>query len=172
MTMVYDIIPSPLGDIVLIADDNHLYQISLTQNIHSRYSNRIAKAKKQPIAQWINTKNSITQKAATQLQQYFSGGRTSFDLPLGMIGTDFQQRVWRALLDIPFGETRSYLQIADTIGMPNAVRAVANANGANALPIIIPCHRVIGSNGRLTGYSGGLEKKEKLLAVENLFVAR
>jgi methylated-DNA-[protein]-cysteine S-methyltransferase len=88
-------------------------------------------------------------------------------LPIRTIGNDFQKRVWKALLQIPFGETRSYLQLSESLGNPKAIRAVASANGANALSILIPCHRIIGSNVELTGYAGGLNAKKKLLELEN-----
>lgn len=103
---------------------------------------------------------------ARQLAAYFERSLREFDLPLDMRGTEFQRQVWQALTGIPFGETRSYGQIAAQIGRPKAVRAVGAANGANPVPIVVPCHRVIGSNGKLTGYAGGLELKERLLALE------
>lgn len=105
--------------------------------------------------------------AITQLDEYFAGARREFDVPLLFTGTDFQQKVWAALLAIPYGQTVSYGDMARQIGSPGAVRAVANANGANAISIFVPCHRVIGSNGALTGYAGGLEAKEFLLKLEN-----
>ena len=103
---------------------------------------------------------------ADQLAEYFSGKRTTFDLKLGLRGTPFQLDVWQALRDIPYGDTISYAELARRIGKPNAVRAVGAANGANPIPVIIPCHRVIGSNGTLTGYGGGIERKQWLLAHE------
>jgi methylated-DNA-[protein]-cysteine S-methyltransferase len=102
----------------------------------------------------------------SQLTEYFDGRRRQFDLPLAPAGTPFQQRVWRALLDVPYGETISYGELASRIGQRSASRAVGLANGSNPLPIVIPCHRVIGSNGKLTGYGGGLPIKERLLAHE------
>ncbi len=105
-------------------------------------------------------------KTARQLNEYFSGERTRFSLPLDFVGTDFQKKVWQALLDIPFGETRSYAQIARQIGHPAAVRAVGAANGKNPISIIAACHRVIGANGKLTGFAGGLEVKALLLRLE------
>lgn len=103
---------------------------------------------------------------ATQLSAYFEGERAEFDLPLSTSGTDFQERVWAALREIPWGVTRSYADIARTIGQPTAVRAVARANGDNRIAILIPCHRVIGSDGKLTGYGGGLWRKKRLLEIE------
>jgi methylated-DNA-[protein]-cysteine S-methyltransferase len=101
-----------------------------------------------------------------QLEEYFAGKRKSFDIPLSPKGTAFQLEVWRALQEIPYGETRSYAEIAKVIGRPDAVRAVGAANGANPIPIIIPCHRVIGSNGSLTGFGGGIDVKRALLNLE------
>ncbi|MDX1442156.1 MAG: methylated-DNA--[protein]-cysteine S-methyltransferase [Gammaproteobacteria bacterium] len=109
---------------------------------------------------------SLLATAAMQLQQYFSGERNSFDLPLLASGSEFQKRVWTALQEIPFGETRSYKQLAEAIGDPAASRAVGSANGANPIPVIIPCHRVIAADGSLGGYSGGLEIKQRLLEIE------
>ena len=104
--------------------------------------------------------------AVEQLESYFAGDRMEFDLELDLVGTEFQRRVWAALLTIPYGETRSYGQIATQIGSPGAFRAVGLANGHNPIGIIVPCHRVIGSNGSLTGYGGGLDRKRALLALE------
>jgi methylated-DNA-[protein]-cysteine S-methyltransferase len=105
-------------------------------------------------------------ETARQLEEYFAGTRKIFTVKLDFAGTDFQRKVWHALLTIPFGETRSYGQIAKQIGQPNAVRAVGAANGQNPIPIIAPCHRVIGSTGKLTGFGGGLPLKAHLLALE------
>jgi methylated-DNA-[protein]-cysteine S-methyltransferase len=103
---------------------------------------------------------------ATQLTEYFAGTRREFDIPLALEGTEFQRAVWTALLDIPYGTTTTYGELARRIGRPSAVRAVGAANGANPIPVIVPCHRVIGSNGTLTGYGGGLPRKQQLLALE------
>lgn len=105
-------------------------------------------------------------EAVDQLGEYFAGERTDFDLELSMTGTEFQRRVWRALTTIPYGETRSYGEIADQIGAPGAARAVGLANGRNPIAIVVPCHRVIGANGSLTGYGGGLARKRSLLELE------
>lgn len=107
-------------------------------------------------------------EACRQLREYFAGERKVFALPLAPAGTEFQKKVWAALRDIPWGETRSYGDIARAIGKPTACRAVGMANGRNPLPIFIPCHRVIGTNGSITGYSGGLEKKRFLLRLEGI----
>jgi len=106
------------------------------------------------------------EQAVRQLDEFFAGKRKVFDVPLLLVGTDFQKKVWNELLNIPFGETISYKEMARRIGLPTAVRAVANANGANSVSIFAPCHRVIGSDNSLTGYGGGLAAKEKLLKLE------
>ena len=110
--------------------------------------------------------NPLLREAVSQLQAYFDGNLRRFRLPLDMPGTEFQKRVWRELEKIPYGETRSYAQIAAAIGTPQAVRAVGAANGSNPVAIVVPCHRVIGSGGRLTGYGGGLPLKKRLLELE------
>jgi methylated-DNA-[protein]-cysteine S-methyltransferase len=118
-----------------------------------------------PSAGWIADAAPL-RTAITQLEEYFAGERRRFDLPLAPRGTEFQQRVWRALREIPYGNTISYGELARRIGKPSAPRAVGLANGANPLPIIVPCHRVIGTDGSLTGFGGGLPIKRRLLALE------
>jgi O-6-methylguanine DNA methyltransferase len=113
-----------------------------------------------------NDANRVTVEAARQLRAYFAGQLRRFDLPLDMQGTPFQLRVWHELERIPYGETRSYRQIAAAVGAPRAVRAVGAANGANPIPIVVPCHRVIGASGKLVGYGGGLPLKKRLLELE------
>jgi len=113
-----------------------------------------------------NDSNAVLRETTRQLRAYFAGSLRVFDVPLDMQGTAFQKRVWSELLRIPYGQTRSYMQIAMATGAPEAVRAVGAANGANPIPIIVPCHRVIGSNGKLTGYGGGLPLKRRLLELE------
>ena len=110
--------------------------------------------------------STLTKRTIEQLKEYFSGIRKSFDLPLEMNGTEFQLKVWNELCNIPYGETRSYKDIAEKIGNPKAVRAVGGANNKNKLMIIVPCHRVIGANGSLTGYAGGIDVKKILLELE------
>lgn len=110
----------------------------------------------------------LLQEAIRQLKEYFAGQRKSFDLPLSFYGTEFQKKVWQALLDIPYGETRSYGQIAAAVGNPKACRAVGMANHRNEIIIVVPCHRVIGADGSLTGYGGGLDVKRKLLELEGI----
>jgi len=110
--------------------------------------------------------SELLERARRQIAEYFAGNRRAFDLPLAPAGTPFRKRVWRALLAIPYGECRSYGAVAAAVGQPKASRAVGMANYCNPLPILIPCHRVVGANGRLTGYAGGLDKKELLLNLE------
>lgn len=114
----------------------------------------------------IEKETELIKKAYTQLEEYLSGKRTEFNIEIEMIGTEFQKKVWKELLNIPYGETRSYKDIAIAIGNGKACRAVGNANNKNPIAIIVPCHRVIGSNGSMTGYAGGLYIKEKLLKIE------
>lgn len=123
-------------------------------------------------AEYLEEDNKVLRETRKQLDEYFSMKRSSFDIPILMLGTAFQKSVWEALVKIPYGETASYLELSKTIGNAKAVRAVANANGANAIAIIIPCHRIIGSDGSLTGYAGGLPLKKKLLDLENNLFTR
>jgi methylated-DNA-[protein]-cysteine S-methyltransferase len=151
----YTQIDSPIGPLLLAADDTGLREILF---VHGRHPVR-------PDPSW--QENSAPLKPViSQLNAYFAGELETFDLPLAPEGTPFQQSVWRELREIPFGETISYGELAQRIGNPKASRAVGLANGSNPIPIVIPCHRVIGSNGKLTGYGGGLPIKEKLLALE------
>lgn len=115
---------------------------------------------------YVESVSDIAQNAWQQLEGYFSGNRTDFDIPLLMVGSDFQKKVWNELLKIPYGSTESYLGLSGKIGDEKAIRSVAAANGANALAIFVPCHRIIGSDGKLTGYAGGLQVKRKLLQLE------
>jgi methylated-DNA-[protein]-cysteine S-methyltransferase len=115
-------------------------------------------------------KNTYNQLVISQLDEYFNKKRTIFDLPLDLEGTDFQKRVWTELLNIPFGKTCSYMDIAKAIGDPKTIRAVGMANGRNKIAIVVPCHRVIGSDGSLTGYAGGMSRKKWLLDLESLTV--
>lgn len=117
-------------------------------------------------AEFVEGESAVTRMAARQLDKYFAGSLRQFDVPMMFAGTVFQKTVWNALLTIPYGTTISYAELASRIGMPKAVRAVANANGANAISIFAPCHRVIGSDHTLTGYAGGLSAKEFILNLE------
>ena len=118
----------------------------------------------------ISNSGTLLKDACRQLDDYFEGSRQKFDLALKPHGTDFQRSAWESLLRIPYGETRSYMQQAESILNPRAIRAIGQANSRNPIPIIIPCHRVIGKNGSLTGYAGGLERKTRLLALEHSFM--
>jgi len=111
--------------------------------------------------------SDMIQKTILQLEEYFAKKRTAFDLPLKLVGTTFQKQVWDGLLNIPYGSTLSYLTLSEKLGNPKAIRAVASANGANAISIIIPCHRIVGSDGKLVGYAGGVDVKKKLLKLES-----
>lgn len=115
----------------------------------------------------IEKETDYIRRTYLQLKEYLSGKRKSFDIEIEMIGTEFQKKVWKELLNIPYGETRSYKDIATAIGNEKACRAVGNANNKNPIAIIVPCHRVVGSNGSMTGYAGGIDIKEKLLKIEN-----
>ena len=120
----------------------------------------------QPMPRLMPHKTPLLERAQGQILEYFNGQRQVFDLPLSPVGTQFQQKVWKALLDIPYGETESYGELAARIGCPGGARAVGLANRNNPLPILIPCHRVVGAKGTLTGYAGGVELKQKLLEHE------
>ena len=119
-------------------------------------------------ANFVENNTVIIEKTRAELEEYFHGNRKEFDVPLQMVGTDFQKSVWEALLRVPFGTTSTYLQLAKNIKNEKAGRAVAAANGANSMAIIIPCHRIIGSNGELVGYAGGLPIKKRLLKLEQI----
>ena len=114
----------------------------------------------------------LTKKVFSQLQEYFSGQRQTFDFPYELRGTEFQKKVWAALETIPYGQTRSYREVAQAVGNPKAVRAVGAANGKNPMWIVVPCHRVVGTNGTLTGYAGGIDMKRRLLELEQQVLKR
>lgn len=147
-------VSTPVGPLALDADDDGITWLSLDGSPPAHPSATTAVA------------CAHLADAARQLEEYFDGRRTDFDLTLAMHGTPFQREVWRALVDIPYGETISYGELARRVGAPGAARAVGLANGRNPVPIIVPCHRVIGANGTLTGYGGGLDRKRWLLAHE------
>jgi methylated-DNA-[protein]-cysteine S-methyltransferase len=117
-------------------------------------------------AEFVEQDDEILEKTRRQLDEYFEGRRREFDVPLLMVGTDFQRRVWNVLMKVPYGDTSTYLQVAKDLDNERAVRAVGNANAANPISIIVPCHRIIGSNGELVGYGGGLSVKRRLLELE------
>jgi len=151
----YTQIDSPIGQLLLVADDAGLRRIDFVDGRHPA----------RPEATWESDPAPL-RETVRQLEAYFAGKLESFELRLAPEGTSFQLAVWKRLCEIPYGKTISYGELARRIGNPNASRAVGLANGSNPIPIVIPCHRVIGSNGKLTGYGGGLPIKEKLLALE------
>lgn len=153
----HTIIDSPVGPLTAVADGDAL--IAVYFEAHGRrpaVTDHGARVDDDP----------LLARVSAQLGEYFAGRRTTFDLPLAPPGDAFQQRVWAQLREIPYGETRSYGQLARALGQPGAAQAVGNANGANPISVVVPCHRVIGSDGSLTGYAGGLERKRWLLAHE------
>jgi methylated-DNA-[protein]-cysteine S-methyltransferase len=152
----YRCVDSPIGQLLVAGDDDGLRFVLFARG---RDGTRGARP------EW-EADNGSLREATRQLDAYFAGKLREFTVPLAPEGTEFQQQVWRALCDIPYGETTSYGELARRIGHPKAVRAVGLANGSNPIAIIIPCHRVIGSNGSLTGYGGGLPIKKALLALE------
>lgn len=157
MSNCYSVVASPVGSLTLIASDTGLAAVLWEKDDPARVK-----------IDWGNRADDheLLREAAKQLHEYFAGTRQCFELPLDFHGTTFQQDVWRELVKIPYGETRSYLQIAQRIGNEKSVRAVGAANGKNPISIIAPCHRVIGSSGKLTGFAGGLEAKSFLLQLE------
>ena len=148
-------IDSPVGPLMLAADDNALRHIEFRDNCHPADRR-----------DWHGGDNEVLQAAQQQLGEYFAGKRETFDLPLAPRGTPFQREVWFALASIPYGQTASYAQLALRVDRPAATRAVGAANGRNPLPIVLPCHRVIGADGSLTGFGGGLPTKRVLLRLE------
>ncbi len=154
---VHKIIPSPIGKLKLVASDKGLAAI-LWENDNPRRV-RLGNTTE-------DRNHPVLLETERQLKEYFDGKRKSFSLDLDLVGTKFQNEVWQALLAIPFGETRSYGQIARQLGNPQAMRAVGAANGRNPVSIVVPCHRVIGTSGKLTGFAGGLEVKAFLLGLE------
>ena len=153
--MLYTTIDSPIGELMLVGDGETLHHLSMQGG-------------RRPLRRdpaWTREDGAFT-GLVEQLEEYFTGARRAFDVPLSLGGNPFEQRVWRALLDIPYGETTSYGEIARRIGSPDAPRAVGLANGRNPVAVIVPCHRVIGADGSLTGYAGGMWRKEWLLTHE------
>lgn len=158
MTTLFTQMASPLGTLQLTAEGGRLTGVHFPGQKHDRPA--------QPHWQRADDEPVLAQ-ARRQLDEFFAGQRSRFDLPLAPQGTPFQQAVWRSLLAVPFGATSTYGAIAEAIGKPSAVRAVGAAVGANPLGIVVPCHRIIGRDGTLTGYAGGLERKARLLALES-----
>jgi methylated-DNA-[protein]-cysteine S-methyltransferase len=156
MTTYVTTTASPIGELTLVGDGTALTALCLPTHRH-----------RPPVAPDARTDPAPFRAAVAQLDAYFAGARQDFDLPLAPRGTAFQQQVWEALRAIPYGATTTYGALATRIGSPRAVRAVGLANGRNPIPIIVPCHRVIGADGSLTGYGGGLETKRALLDLES-----
>jgi methylated-DNA-[protein]-cysteine S-methyltransferase len=158
MSLAFKMIDSPVGKLKLVASDKGLVAVLWEDDEPSRVR----------LGEMVaDERHSILLDAERQLEEYFAGNRKTFSVALDMRGTSFQRNVWEALLAIPFGETRSYGQLAKQLGNSKAMRAVGAANGRNPISIIVPCHRVIGSSGKLTGFAGGLETKARLLGLEN-----
>jgi len=153
--MYYCYFDTPIGELLLAGEDDALSMIGFPKGSMRR----------DPEPDWIYNEKPLA-TARRQLDEYFEGARKDFDLPLKLSGTEFQVSVLKALQNIPYGETVSYGEIAKRIGRPRAMRAVGAANGRNPIPIVVPCHRVIGSGGDLTGFGGGLDTKEALLRLE------
>ena len=157
MPYEYKLMPSPVGELTLVARNGKLSAILW----------EVERANRVRLGELVEASNNpVLLETERQLTEYFAGSRNQFELELDFTGTHFQKQVWQALLTIPFGETRSYSQIAEQIGSPKAVRAVGAANGKNPISIVTPCHRVIGASGSLTGFAGGLEAKQYLLGLE------
>ena len=154
-TVVVTVHPSPIGPLTLMADDGHLTHLMMEDQAHATDT-----------PPGSRRDDDAFDEVRSQLDEYFAGTRTEFDLPMRLEGTDFQRRVWAQLCAIPYGETISYGELARRIGNPNAFRAVGLANGRNPVAVIVPCHRVIASDGSLGGYGGGLDRKVHLLELE------
>lgn len=159
--MIYDDCSTRIGILRLILKENGaLERICLTDELWSSFVGE----------QTMKKSTELGRPIREQIQEYINGERRQFDIPISLKGTPFQQQAWQALRDIPYGETRSYSEVARTIGRPKAIRAVGHANSVNPLPILFPCHRVIGKNKSLTGYAGGIAMKRQLLEIEGVNV--
>ena len=156
---------TPVGELILGSYDGRLCLADWrTRKMRESIDYRLQKGLN---AEYVEEDTEVLKETRKQLNEYFDHKRKSFDLPLLLVGTDFQKSVWQGLMEIPFGSTASYRDLAKDLGNEKAVRAVANANAANAISIVIPCHRILGSNGDLTGYAGGLSTKKILLELES-----
>ncbi len=153
-----------IGELILGSFDEKLCLLDFRyRKMRKTVDNRIKKGLN---AEFVEQDDLILENTRIQIDEYLSGDRKKFDIPLLMVGTDFQKKVWNALIKVPYGTTSTYLQLAKNINNEKAVRAVANANGANSIGLIIPCHRIIGIDGELVGYGGGLSIKKRLLSIE------
>ncbi len=159
-----DRISTPLGPMLVGATDEALCLLEFTDR--RALERQVRRVAARLCAAYVPGGNALVTRVADEVEEYFEGRRRRFDVPLAPAGTPFQTEVWEALRAIPYGETRSYAQVAAAIGRPNAVRAVGTANGSNALAIVIPCHRVVGADGKLAGYGGGVWRKRRLLELE------
>ena len=157
--------PTPFGELIMGSYGNKLCLCDWRyRKMRSEIDFRITSGLQ---ATFLRAETDVIALAMIQLNEYFTGNRKTFDIPLLFVGTDFQQMVWNALMQIPYGKTETYLELSQRLNNPKAIRAVASANGANAIAIIVPCHRVVGSTGELVGYAGGLQAKRKLLDLES-----
>jgi AraC family transcriptional regulator of adaptative response/methylated-DNA-[protein]-cysteine methyltransferase len=157
-------IGTPLGPMLVGSTDEALVLLEFVDR--RQLAAQIGRIARRLRAVFVPDRSPIMERVGVQLTEYFGGQRRRFDIPLRLAGSSFEREVWEALLEIPYGETRSYAEVAQRVGRGSAMRAVGRANGMNALSIVIPCHRVIGSDGRLVGYGGGLWRKERLLELE------
>ncbi|NKB89144.1 MAG: methylated-DNA--[protein]-cysteine S-methyltransferase [Acidobacteria bacterium] len=155
--MHFTYVDTPIGPLFVAGDHDALHEVSFSTGHQIR----------EPREGWTEDAGSL-RFATVQIDEYFAGTRRDFDLPLAMQGTDFQKRVWNELMEIPFGESRTYGEMAETLGSPGAARAVGRANATNHIPLIVPCHRVVGADGSLTGFGGGMPTKQWLLRFEGV----
>lgn len=163
-------IKTNVGELTAGSFDNKLCMLDWKyRRMRTSIDNRIQNGLR---ADFVEKSDDVIENTKHQLEEYLAGTSSKFDIPLLMVGTEFQRSVWDALVKVPFGDTSSYLQLAQAIGNEKAVRAVASANGANAISIIVPCHRIIGSDGKLVGYAGGLPVKKRLLELERIELER
>lgn len=157
-------IETPIGTLVACATEENLCLLQFSDN--KKLDAILKNISKHLQMEIVEKENALLKKLEIQLQEYFNGKRTIFSIPLLLIGTDFQKSVWNVLQDVPYGKTISYQEQSILLHNPKAIRAVANANGQNKIVILLPCHRIIGTNGSLTGYSAGIWRKQKLLELE------
>lgn len=157
------VVTAPFGDVTVVASDLGVRYVMFSEDAHPKPLSNIVIH--------VDTEHPVVKSALDQLGEYFNGARTAFDVPLDLHGTDFQVATWKSLSDIPYGKTISYGEQAASIGRPKAVRAVGGANGRNPIAIVLPCHRVIGANGSLTGFGGGIAVKQWLLQHERSVIA-
>ena len=157
---------TPLGDIILVEEDGELREISISKQEKSDLEIQDSLEEIDPDV--YQQDSPFLNRVESELREYFAGKRETFDVPIKFAGTEFQESVWKVIASIPFGKTISYGEIGDRIKKPNAARAIGNACGNNPIPIIVPCHRVLASDGKLGGYSSGLDNKRALLDLENI----